>query len=614
VGSILHWVGVAAQYSPDCPAHGTYLAAIDGEITDFLSWYEPRLEGVTSPDFGTFVDLKQELLRCWDVATQAYSLGLPAAAAHVENQAVIPTLGKMREIAYALGRDDGWHFALNKLTTFGFFSGRSILGIADPRVCDTSLNPPRCYVPPSQYGPFTNADIYEDLQFCGTDITVNARVASGGTLANAAAGGGGSPGVKTDAIVIDCPTRGTVEVGGRIATMTCFTTGEEADDKIVFALDGTDVLTILRPLGDDYLQGTPAAIDIMTAAAEAGITPKEGASHELALRRKRTHCSDDLWGPVEYTLLRATLNWKNPTLEVEVQMPDQVQPGEVVNVDVRVKVIDQLGQASFFDAIDIVLQSSGGLLSQLQGETDAQGYFRTTMTVDNNVLAAAAARGATLQGVVVNATATSFEGVTAQGSKSATVVTGAYAEALERRCHVFAYASAGNNTDAKGDDSSVDYPFSDYGNTVSAAASGADGEGNPESGAGSASLNATYSFSTGAALAGWSASGSATATKTGGGSADGVVIAHVIIRVVNGSVNYSYSGSLTGFDLETADATIDRWTGGGWEYPPLFSAENQGFSTSGVLTPGTYRISAHCESAPGFSPSSLDVDFQITQP
>jgi hypothetical protein len=268
------------------------------------------------------------------------------------------------------------------------------------------------------------------------------------------AGGEGSPGNQTDAVTVDCPTRGTIKLGGTINTLTCFLTDEPADDEIVFSLAGTDVLTIMRPAGSEYLQGTPAEIDIVAAADEAGITPSEGTSHELIVKRKRTHCADPLSGAQQYTLLTATLNWKNPTLNASISFPSQVLPGQPAEAEVQVEVVDQFGEAATFADIDVTLQVSGGTASTLSGRTDSNGRFTTTITPST---AAFAKRSNGVQGVVnIDAEARSFEGVTANASKSALIGEQGTVTLLgvDRQLVASAYCMGTNDGQTSGDNAS----------------------------------------------------------------------------------------------------------------------------------------------------------------
>jgi hypothetical protein len=425
---MVNWAGIAAQLSPTCSANFDYLTALDGLVARFVVWYQQRLATVSGPNLQVYSDLKQELVQLNILITDALALGLNDGARQIENDAIFPTLERLRDAAYGLGQVDGWHYALTKLTTAGFFAGRDIIGVPDPRLCDDEVSPPQCFTPPQQFGylspgPFTNEDVYDDIQFCATDIAFRTLAASDTLYSSESTGGEGSPGQRTDEITIQCPTRGTIEIDGKIGALTRFTTDEDADTEIVVNLAGTEVLALRRPPGgDEYLQGTPAAIDIMRAAEDAGITPKGGAQHELKIIRKRPNGSDLLWGEQEFTLLTATLEWVNPTLEVEVDVPATIDPGATANVDVRVKVIDQLNQAGFFEGIDIVLSAAGGTLQQLSGQTDEEGYFRTQITADSGPQPVMGLDGETVQGIQIDATATSFEGVTATGSAVSSTV------------------------------------------------------------------------------------------------------------------------------------------------------------------------------------------------
>jgi hypothetical protein len=181
-----------------------------------------------------------------------------------------------------------------------------------------------------------------------------------------------------------------------------------------------EVHKLSRPGSSRYLEGEPLELEIAQIAEAAGVTPKEGSETALRIVRRRNVCNDDLWGPREFTLLEADIDWKNPTLEVEVTLPDAVTPGAEVEAEVRVKVIDQLNEAGFFDAIDVVLEVEGGTALEAAGQTDAEGFFRSRIQVaDAPPLAQDGSGSGQLS---VTAVATSFEEVTATGST--TVVPG----------------------------------------------------------------------------------------------------------------------------------------------------------------------------------------------
>ena len=402
------------------------------------------------------------------------------------------------------------------------------------------------------------------------------------------AGGGGAPGQQTAALTLDTPTRGTLSLGGEIKAMTCFTTDEDADSELVVALEGTEVLTLRRPPGgDEYLQGTPAEIDIGQAATAAGIQPKGGSTHTLTVTRKRTRCDDELWGDPAYPLLTATLNWINPTADAEVTLPTTVNPGDTVDVEVRVKVIDQLGQAGFFDAIQLVLNSSGGTLLSTTGQTDAQGTFRTRMVVD----AAQPSSGPDAQasqGVTVQATATLPEGVTAQGSASA-VVGGAGRAVLKSVSH-FARAwvrAFGRDVDEQ-----------DYGTSPGSWSFTSAVSRDTTTDAGSVSAQATIQAQSNVVVSGdelvsvtgsatgsqrWAASGETT------GFADAGAESGVRFEVVGGPVQFTLSGNAS------VAGSWETWLelNGPVSYGFAVKSPDQppgGLQESGVLPPGEYWL------------------------
>lgn len=167
-------------------------------------------------------------------------------------------------------------------------------------------------------------------------------VTSGGVLANVTVGGGDIPGGQRDTVTLETPTRGALRFQRGILGFTCFD-GTAADERVDILLEGELVETLERS-GAGYIGAEPLEMDIETMAAAAGVTPREGNTHELLLRRHRGSCDARLWGPESYDVLTTTLQWRNPTLGVEVVVPETAAAGEEVPVDVRVTVVDQLGE------------------------------------------------------------------------------------------------------------------------------------------------------------------------------------------------------------------------------------------------------------------------------
>lgn len=410
---IIDWVGVTQLLDPSCPGIDDFSGALDGEIADYIAFFQPRLAALTANDYGTFQDLKEEAVTAFDLMEQAQTLGLADAYDALDTKAFTPVTDQMRTIAYTMCQNDGWHYPISRVTPTGFFARRDIVGTTPPRAGHISPAP-------SQYGNISESNIFEDIQYCATKLEIVSVVASDAPLDTVEIGSDGAPGQKTDQGTLNVPTRGEISVGGKMGAFTCWN-DLDGDTELAFVINGTDVLTLRRPVGaTDYLNAGNETIDIAQAALAAGITPKEGSSHDLKIIRRRTRCDQRLWGDADYQIGKATINWKNPTMKTEVTLEDTLQARSSASVSVRVKVIDQLGQDGFFDGINVVLNVSGGVAALVSGTTDAQGYFRTSVTPNNPNLAILG--DAPAQNLTITAVATSFEGVTAQDVGTALVL------------------------------------------------------------------------------------------------------------------------------------------------------------------------------------------------
>lgn len=566
------------------------------KIDDFLVFYDTVLAQLDSANLASFVELKQELAHIWHMWADAQTLGVQEAQA-IYDHGVQKTLDQLREVSWNMAHDDGVYYPLSRLTSTGFLAGRDIIGVPAPRPCDDYFTPPRCPTV-RQISWYSDRAIYEDLQFAGTNVMIDAVTASDGVLDSGTAEGVGMGDVANQP-ELDCPTRGVVRLTGLLQGMTCWD-DIEADKEMIVAVNSVDVMTLRRPVGGDNYLADPAEL-LIADLVSAGVTiPKEGSFAELTVRRKRTECDERLWGPEEFELFTAKLNWKNPTIEAAVQMPASVTPGETVDVSVRVKVIDQLGQAGFFDGIDVVLQGAGGTLEQLSGQTDSQGYFRTRLAVDASAIIVDGVSGVARLGVSVGATATSYEGVSAQSTGTATLAGESRAEAISHTPNVWATASGAEGSDSASDGTELDYPFGDFSGSVDASATGTDPHGDPYSHSASASLVVGPDFAAGAVLNAYNASGQTLTSSSGRGGSHAWSKFTVNVTIVGGPVDYQFTGTLSGPD-DFMGASLDKHKReGGWEFPEIFSTNVSGsFSESGTLGIGTYRIRAHCVSDSG---------------
>ena len=608
VSPMIQLTGLIQELNPEsgCTASTDAENAIDVMIADFITFFNQRMDAIDAWDWGAFLDVKAEALSTYRLRGAAQVLNAFDAAEAINDKAFRPAVDRLRQAAYIFCQEDGWHYPLSRMTSTGFFAGRDIVS-RPPEFGVGAANP---------YADFTDDEIFDDLQYCGSGVELSSVVASGGQLASGFIGGGGAPGQRTRDIFIDTPTRGKLRLQNRLNAFTCWN-DIEADHEIAVRINARDVFILPRPSGgDDYLGNAALDIEIATIAERAGITPKEGTSQFMTVMRRRNECEPKMWGPAEYVLFELTLNWKNPTLEVEVDLPPTVQAGETVDVDVRVKVIDQLGQDGFFDAIDVVLQAAGGTLQQLTGQTDAAGYFKTRVTVDGSQ-PLLDAFGKAVPMLQIGAAATSFEGVNAQGVGSA-VISGPRA-VFELAYHqIVATVEAAGGNGGGGCEPAVECrsmdPFEQFSADWDFAGSGtANASCGGANATGSASVSGITDANAGVFAridANVSANGTAVADNSyvSRFSRTASATANWVFNVLEGDLNYSLtgSGSVNGSpvvssllmelvelnDNNSVRRILHRFS------PEQDPSWTMTWSEVGTLSPGRYRITVATNAAP----------------
>jgi len=578
---LIDWAGILEGLPDPVTCSADPMVTVGEEILDYEAFMANALDNLQAHDITTFLDIKFEARRVFTLMNRALTFGLFDAEEALRLKALHPALNLMRDTAYHMGMDDGWHYPLSRVTTQGFFAPRDIAGV-DPRFSQTA---------PSDYFDFNNGDIHEDLQYCGTDLVLETVVASGGKLADGRVGTDGGPGLSTNDTRMEAPTRGKLRLSGELNGFSCWN-DVPADDEIVFRMNNKDAYILPRPAGaDDYLQGQPVEIDIAEMAQQAGMIPKGGFSTEITVYRRGSQCNEDVWGPSDYKLFTWTVVWQNPTLEVEVDLPSTVNAGETVDVDVRVKVIDQLDHAGFFDGIDLVLQSSGGTLEQLSGQTDSQGYFRTQFTADNKKLLMGDEQ-VKAGAIQIDATAMSFEGVSAQGSAIIAVGARAVLEATQRHGGLASAHTTNDNCFHTIDDiRNVDTV--NINESISASASCLDAVANCE-----ATISAVGDIDDSNSIRSLSANASSGASRAASG--DGFALAHAglatawFFNVEGGQVEYHITGNTTGENNGVSSVTLLEMGPAPRNKPGLIVAELKGngsIDKTGFLGPGRYKVS-----------------------
>lgn len=401
VEPVFYWESLVERLDPDCAASANWIPTVDDKVDQFAILYDSRLGSLTAGDWAAFLDLRDEARRVFAAYGKLLVIGSPGAST-LRNDAFLPQVQKLRETAYGFCASDGWHYPLSRLTGSGFFATRDIVGQA-PNLTTGGL-----------YADFSDDEIFEDLQYCATDLDLITRAASGGDVATDHVGGS-APGAMVRTASIDCPTRGTVNLEGTIGAFTCWP-DVEGDTELVLSLDGTPFQTVERDSdADDFLPDV-LELDIREALEQMGQSAKEGDVWTLrGLRRRTSDCPRPLWGENEFELFAVDLKMVGPKLEIEDNLPGQVQPGAVIPVDIRIQVIDQVDVPDYYEEVDVSVSVTGGSASPSSGVTDANGYFHTQVTVSSSLAPESASSPAAAVSLQITA---EEDGVTKQKTSS----------------------------------------------------------------------------------------------------------------------------------------------------------------------------------------------------
>lgn len=408
IALITYWAAMVRRINPSCSSLGAVESTIASKITEFRTFFDGELQNLTDQDYTLFGNLKDEARDANKLFTESLFLAEDAVATALQDDALYPTLVAMRATAYDLCRQDGWHYPLSNLTSVGFYADTDVPGIPAPR------NP--AIDEPALYGPFTDDEIWDDIQFCATRTNVSTTVASGGTLAVEPAGGGSAPDSHVSEITIRTPTRGKLVLDGSIGGFTCWN-DIAADNTLVFEIGTRQVLTRTRT-ADEYLT-TPVEFDMKQLAQQAGIAITDTSQVTMTVKRVRTGCDERLWGSAQYELLKINMDVEGPAIVITENMPAAVDPGDTVQIDVRVELRDQLDVPSVEAGIPVTITAFGATVVIPNGVTDASGMFRTRVVISTAAQTAAAPRSSSVP-VFVNIRA-SIDGVTATKIASSTV-------------------------------------------------------------------------------------------------------------------------------------------------------------------------------------------------
>lgn len=246
------------------------------KFQDFVSFYTARLNAsIPSSDFEELVDEVRQIVR---LRGNLQTLGLNASDARLVAEAQGPLLDAMRTAAYGACRDLGHH---------------EYLGTLLPETASAS---------------YSTQDIWDDLQYCATDIQWEVQSTDGSTQMDGALGSSGTPGARVQLATGPGIANGTITINGDMRPFECPGGTLEADELVV-TLQGAEVHRRGPTAGQFF--AFPVTLDAATILGMAGIDPTQSAVVPLVVSRESPGCGQYVQSPGAPVAL-ATLNLTYP--------------------------------------------------------------------------------------------------------------------------------------------------------------------------------------------------------------------------------------------------------------------------------------------------------------
>lgn len=240
---------------PCAGAITTLQAMQDQKFREFIAFYLSRLN--TASIGSSFDELIDEIRQLLAMRAGVQLLGLASVDARLEAEAQLPLLDALRTAAYDACRNLGQHEYLGK-----------VLG----------------EVPLANY---SEQDIWEDLQYCATQVDWNTKSANGLTTNNGSMGGAATPGGETRQASTVGIDDGLITIDGNLRAFRCPGGSLEADELVV-TLQGVEVHR-RTATGGSFLPA-PLKLDAITMLNIAGVDPKLSATVPLVLSRESAGC------------------------------------------------------------------------------------------------------------------------------------------------------------------------------------------------------------------------------------------------------------------------------------------------------------------------------------
>jgi hypothetical protein len=285
---VLSWTSATAELNvtaANCAAAAAAPGILSGLVGRFVELYEAAMKRET---FKQNADaLGDELWEALRVREMGALLGLPDEFGMIKSGIQLPLATALRQASYDWCRSDLEHA----------YTGRLLIAAREGKVYPPS-SPQLDRLAQTiedriaELG-YDAADVSDDIQYCGTTLTVRNKAPNGSLVAELPLGGNAELGVVIPEQTVDAFPTGSIEIDGTLLAFSC-PDGTIGDDRIAFEFDGVRVreLTSLSPL-QAFIRNGPVTFSVQALAQAANISASNGGTHALRMYRESDECGGD---------------------------------------------------------------------------------------------------------------------------------------------------------------------------------------------------------------------------------------------------------------------------------------------------------------------------------
>lgn len=280
----LAWAGAVRGLGVDagtCEADAELTATLSALVTQFIAVYASAMQRST---FRTdFPSLHDQLWEAVDLRTYGPELGLDAEFNQLRTTLQLPIARLLRRAAYQYCRTDQEHEFLGGL----FQIARE--GEIYPRLLAPVARVRRAVLPEDL--PYTAAQVSDDIQFCGTRVTVETKASDGTSTGTAGPLGGGDEPDDVESVVdIRAPYQGRIELDGLLIVQQC-PDGSFGNDVLDVTFNGQPVRTLERVAPtSQFIRGSPTVFTMADLLAAGMVPATDGGEFPLTVSRRSDGC------------------------------------------------------------------------------------------------------------------------------------------------------------------------------------------------------------------------------------------------------------------------------------------------------------------------------------